>query len=377
VVIHTPALLDVVGVYTASTPVGFSMDIEYISPSTTVDRPVTTGEPICTDGCKCLTVLEAKEAGFDLCNGERTECGYDDNQNAMYCFEPYEAKCPAGCVCMSELKAKDTGYTLCNGQRTQCGYDANQNPMYCFEPQEVKCPTGCVCMSELKAKDTGYTLCNGQRTQCGYDANQNPMYCFEPQEVKCPTGCRCLTEAEAKGYGYTLCNGQRTQCGTNANGVALYCFEPQEVKCPTGCECMTEVQAKQYGYTLCNGQRTQCGTDASGAALYCFQKPAAEAGPARITVSPTQDRNPVGTQHTITIVVYDANGKPMPGKTLKIVHSGAHSIGPLYFVTGANGSYNYTYKGQYTGTDKIVVTVDSVSATAYKDWYIQPGMTNR
>jgi len=280
---------------------------------------------------------------------------------------------------MIEAKAKELGYTLCNGVRTQCGTDSDGNVMYCFEPEEeeeVKCPDACRCMTEVEAKGLGYTLCGGQKVKCGTDSAENIMYCFEPGEqegAECPGGCRCLTEAEAREYGYTLCNGQEVRCGTDENGTPRYCFEPvpEETACPTGCECMTEVEAKRLGYTLCLGQKMRCGTDASGVATYCFQKPAAEAGVARITISPTQARNAVGTQHTITIVVYNANGQPMPNKTIKIVHTGAHTISPVSVVTGANGSYNYTYKGQYSGTDKIVVSADGISATAYKDWYIQ------
>jgi hypothetical protein len=90
---------------------------------------------------------------------------------------------------------------------------------------------------------------------------------------------------------------------------------------------------------------------------------------ATITVSPEQDSRLIEMQHTITIVVYDTNGKTVPGKTLKIVHSGAQSIGPVYYVTGAKGSYDYIYTGYYTGTEKITVTADGVSAVAYVEWY--------
>jgi hypothetical protein len=138
---------------------------------------------------------------------------------------------------------------------------------------------------------------------------------------------------------------------------------------------MTEAEGKRLGYNLCNGQKVQCGTNALGVAMYCFQKPAEQIE--KITVSPAQASNPVGLLHTITIVVYGANGKPLPNVTIKVVHSGAQSIGPLYFVTGADGSYDYTYKSQYYGTEKVTVSADGISADAYTDWYIQKTTTFR
>jgi hypothetical protein len=309
---------------------------------------------------------------------------------AMNCFGPGEpdetvdVKCPVDCRCLTEVEAQELGYTPCNGVKTQCSTDSAGTPMYCFGPGEpdetvdVQCPADCRCLTEVEAQEFGYTPCDGQKTQCGTDSAGNKMYCFEPQqEVTCPSDCRCLTEAEAIEYGYNLCNGQEVRCGTDANGSPKYCFEPVQTQaaCPTGCECMTEAEGKRLGYNLCNGQEVQCGTNALGVAMYCFQKPAEKIE--KITVSPTQASNPVGLLHTITIVVYGADGNPIPNVTIKVVHSGAQSIGPLYFVTGADGSYDYTYKSQYFGTEKVTVSADGISADAYTDWYIQKTTTFR
>jgi hypothetical protein len=358
-------------------------------------EPDKTADVKCPVDCICMTEAQAKELGYDPCDGVKTQCGTDVAGTIMYCFGPGEpdetvdVQCSIGCECMTELRAKELGYDPCDGVKTQCGTDSAGNIMYCFGPGEpdeiadVQCPVGCNCMTELQAKELGYDPCNGIKTQCGTDSAGNTMYCFgsgEPDETayeQCPVDCSCMTEVQAKERGYDPCNGVKTQCGTDPAGNIMYCFEPVQTQtvCPTGCECMTEAEAKRLGYNLCNGQKVQCGTNPLGVATYCFQKPAEQIE--KITVSPPQSSNPVGLLHTITIVVYGANGKPIPNVTIKVVHSGAQSIGPLYFVTGADGSYDYTYKSQYYGTEKVTVSADGISAEAYTDWYIQKTTTFR
>jgi 5-hydroxyisourate hydrolase-like protein (transthyretin family) len=89
----------------------------------------------------------------------------------------------------------------------------------------------------------------------------------------------------------------------------------------------------------------------------------------RILIDPAQASNPVGSQHTITVVVYDTNGKPMANVRVKISHTGANSFSPIELTTDGNGKCSYCYTGKNTGTDIIVATVDSLSAKATKEWY--------
>ena len=282
VVIYATEPVDVVAVYSASTPVGFSLDVEYLSPSTFGVLPVTPpSDEECPDGCYCLTRAEAKERGYTLCDGRDVLCGYDDSGAAKYCFEEPsgEVRCPNGCACLSKAQAEEFGYSLCQGKEILCGYDAQQNPLYCYErpTEEEECPDGCYCLTEVEAKRLGYVPCGGQKIFCGYDAQQNTKFCWEEptEEEECPDGCYCLTQVEAKRLGYTLCGGKEILCGYDASGAALYCYErsTEEEECPDGCYCLTQTEAKRLGYTLCGGKEILCGYDASGVAIYCYERP--------------------------------------------------------------------------------------------------------
>ena len=424
VVIYATAPLDVVGVYTASTPVGFSLDIEQI-PRSTLGVPVRVpeeptcpqgcycmtkdealgklgpnatmcqdqacdkdasgvlrycwkaGEEVqCPEGCYCMTEAAAKERGYtDRCQAE--PCGRDQYQNLMYCFKmPTGQSCPTGCVCLTKddaYKRYGQNATLCQDQ--PCGYDAQQNPLYCWKPaEEATCPQGCYCLTQSEAYSklgTNATMCQDQ--PCGYAAAataaaQIPMYCWKAAEqVQCPQGCYCLSQSDAKERGYTdRCTDQ--SCGYDQDKNPMYCYKPPtQVQCPQGCVCATLDEAKKYGYVYCQNQQMQCGTD-----RYCFQRSAtAETKPTagRMLIDPAQARNPVGSQHTITVVVYDTNGKPMANVRVKISHTGANSFLPIELTTDGNGKCSYYYTGKNTGTDTIVATVDNLSAKATKEWY--------
>ena len=385
VVIYATAPLDVVGVYTASTPVGFSLDIEQI-PRSTLGVPVfVPEEPTCPQGCYCMTRDEALGKlgpNATLCQNE--SCGKDASGNLKYCWKPgEEAKCPTGCACLYREDAyKRYGQNAVLCQDAPCDYDAQQNPLHCWKPaEEAECPTGCVCLT----RDDAYNrygqnaiLCQDQ--PCGYAAGatgaaaQIEKYCWKPgEQAECPQGCVCLTRDEAYsklGPNAILCQDQ--PCGyaaaaTGAAQIARYCWRPaEEVTCPQGCVCTTVNEATEYGYNYCQNQQIQCGTD-----RYCFQRTVTEfkPTPGRILIDPTQDRNPVGSQHTITVVVYDTNGKPMANTRVKISHTGANSFSPIELTTDGNGKASYSYTGKNTGTDTIAATVDGLSAKATKEWY--------
>ena len=91
--------------------------------------------------------------------------------------------------------------------------------------------------------------------------------------------------------------------------------------------------------------------------------------PGRITIEPTQDSNPVGSTHTVTIYVFDTYGEPMSNLTVDISISGGDTSISDTAVTNADGKATYSYSSKNTGTNVIVATVGSLSATAYKDWY--------
>jgi hypothetical protein len=422
VVIYASAPLDVVAVYTASTTVGFSLDVEYLSPSTAATVPVTEEEE-CPQGCRCLTREEAAESGLTApCNGEMTICEYDDQQNPLrYCFgKPTEQpECPQGCDCLAltPAEAEKLGYSLCNGRETVCGYDAQQNRMLCYEkPTGVECPQGCACLAKNVAEELGYPLCNREETWCGTDATTGvDMYCYErTSQVECPQGCECLalTPAEADEKGLVQCLD--VSCGTDAAGNVLYCYRgPTQVECPQGCECLalTPDEADEKGLVQCLD--VSCGTDAAGNVMYCYEETTEEECPqgceclselearrlgysslcggqyipcdyvpggpqkwcyepavaARLTIEPSQASNLIGTEHTVTVTVYDKYGNPLPNAKVTITVTGAHSLGSTQLTTNTSGKASFDYTGKNTGTDTIVATIDGLQATAFKTWY--------
>jgi hypothetical protein len=376
VVIYASAPLDVVAVYTASTPVGFSLDVEYLSPSTAATVPVEPPpeEERCPLGCSCLTRAEAEKMGLTApCNGEMTICEYDEQQRPLrYCFtEPTEQpECPRWCDCLAltPAEAEERGYSLCNGQEMVCGYDAQQNRMLCYEKAGgEECPQGCDCLAltQEEAREEGLVQCSD--ASCGTDASGRVMYCYrETTQVECPQGCDCLalTPAEAERKGYSLCNGQEMVCGYDAAGNALYCYEPPvEEECPQGCRCLTELEAK--GYSLCGGKQIPCGYVAGGPQKWCYEPAVAT----RLTIEPTQDSNLVGTEHAVTVTVYDKYGNPLPSATVTFTVTGVHSLGPTQLTTNTSGKAVFEYTGKNTGTDTIVATIGGLQATAFKTWY--------
>ena len=349
VVIYATAPLDVVGVYTASTPVGFSLDIEQIPRSTVGVLPIPIPE------------------------------------------EPEGEVCPQGCYCLTKDEALGKlgpNATMCVDQ--PCDKDVSGVLRYCWRPGEgAECPTGCVCLYKEDAyKRYGQDAALCQEQPCAYDERQTPLYCYKPTppppptQTQCPQECVCLTKDEAYaklGPNATICQNQ--PCGyaagtTAAIQIEKYCWKPatQETQCPTGCECLTETEGNQPGYALCQNQRMQCGQATTGALMYCYQKSIATitpvtVKPGRILITPSQARNPVGTQHTITITVYDTNGKPMSNARVKISHTGANSFPSIELTTDGNGKANYSYTGKNTGFDTITASIDNLSATATKEWY--------
>ncbi|MDD5509559.1 MAG: Ig-like domain-containing protein [Dehalococcoidales bacterium] len=375
VVIYATAPLDVVAVYTASTPVGFSLDVEYLKPSTvtTLQIPPPETEPECTPPCLCLTKEEAVKLGYtEWCNGEIEVCGYDEQQREKYCFtKPTEEQCPDGCVCLTQEKARELGYPICPGETEICGYDAQQNAMYCYRATtEEECPQGCICMTPAEAEKLGLSLCQNSKIECGVDAAGNVLYCYErPAEtVDCPDECACYTDAEAKRLQLSRCPEETGVCGFR-DGEEMHCYqlpeEEEEEECPTGCTCLTEMEAKRGSYTLCGGKRIPCEYVPGAAQKWCYERAVA----ARITITPGQAANPIGTVHTLIIMVYDAYGNPMANAEVTVTISGVNSYASDTVETNSSGEAEFEYSGKNPGSDIIKASIGGISATAYKEWY--------
>lgn len=215
--------------------------------------PACAQQP-CTEGCQCLTVAGATqmfgEGNFERC--QAAPCGEEKTPNGVvpkYCFK---SKCPKGCSCLTEEKAKEAGYNLCSGQRIPCGYDQNKRPLYCFSPPS-NCPNGCTCLTEEEAKKMGYNkFCGDVKKECGRDPRGYPKFCYQIPTVECPTGCVCASKEEAAAKGLKEncldASGKPIICGTidAAAGLFRYCFKTPEPlrcwydyslgKCVGGCE---------------------------------------------------------------------------------------------------------------------------------------------
>jgi len=251
-----------------------------------------------------------------------------------------------------------------------CGTDAAGNMMYCYErTTQVECPQGCECLAltPAEAEEKGLVQCLD--VSCGTDASGRVMYCYErATQVECPRGCECLalTPAEAERLGYSLCLGQEMVCGYDAAGNAMYCYEETtEAECPQGCECLSELEARKLAYSLCGGQYIPCDYVPGGPQKWCYEPYVAT----RLTIEPSQDSNLIGTEHTVTVLVYDKYGNPLPNAKVTITVSGVHSLGPVTLTTNTSGKAVFEYTGKSAGTDIIVATVDGLQATAFKTWY--------
>ena len=91
---------------------------------------------------------------------------------------------------------------------------------------------------------------------------------------------------------------------------------------------------------------------------------------ARLVIYPVQAENLVGTGHTVTFVVYDTGGKPMPGIRVYFEVSGTVTKSGQT-ITGADGKASFAYTSRESGRDTIVAICDNLRATAIKDWVVQ------
>jgi len=162
---------------------------QFQTPMYCYEKPVPVKE--CPTGCECLSKDEGYKRNLDFCTDEQgnlIRCEVIDAEQGIYkyCFRTAEKPtCPEGCSCLSEAEAKNLGYELCNGEKISCGYDQYQNPLYCYQKPTVTptptpvCLEGCVCLTVDEANELGFAPCNGEKIFCGYDQYQKPRYCYE------------------------------------------------------------------------------------------------------------------------------------------------------------------------------------------------------
>ena len=100
-----------------------------------------------------------------------------------------------------------------------------------------------------------------------------------------------------------------------------------------------------------------------------------------LELDPLTGENPVGTPHTVTATVTNADDTPRSGVTVSWVVTGANAGAsgvcvPATCITGADGKVSFTYTGTNIGDDTInaAISVDGSrqTATAAKTWVEAP-----
>jgi hypothetical protein len=88
-------------------------------------------------------------------------------------------------------------------------------------------------------------------------------------------------------------------------------------------------------------------------------QPGAQEQNYNMTLTPASDTNPVGSNHTVTATLSDANsGDPINGKNVKFTVTGANP-GTGTSATNSSGQATYTWTGANAGDDTIVACADT------------------
>ena len=89
----------------------------------------------CPESCECMRPYDAEREGLTPCPNFPDPCGYDESNEFMYCFLPFETAfepCPDGCGCMHPEDAENRGFTPCPETSGPCGADEAGELYYCF-----------------------------------------------------------------------------------------------------------------------------------------------------------------------------------------------------------------------------------------------------
>ena len=111
-----------------------------------------------------------------------------------------------------------------------------------------------------------------------------------------------------------------------------------------------------YGYGLFDGYGYV------GTACY-----ASSATDTTVSVTPTTNNAPVGSQACVTVTVNDANSNPTGGAGLELKVSGVSSAAAS-LTTNASGQAQYCYTGTTQGSDLVTATSGDVSSSASVQW---------
>ena len=280
--------------------------------------------------------------GKDVIIASATVDGYDLEAQATKAWiskPTEEVECPQGCACRTEAEAERQGLVLCQGQKIVCEYDENQRPLkYCFEKPTEEAEPARITLTPTQARNKVCTYHKVVATV--YDASGSRL-----------AGQKVYFHVDGANTGAGSPPGADFEATTDANGQAVFSYHGEN----PGEDKITAMAGSAGPVT--------------GASKTWYTEPTEQPRAGKISISPAQARNAVGNKHTITVIVYDTNGNPMPNVRVRISHTGAHNFAPIELTTDANGKTSYSYTGTNTGTDTIVATVDNLSAKATKEWY--------
>lgn|GEM_PF-4536499 len=236
-----------------------------------------------------------------------------------------QTQCPSACTCMLPSDAaKMKGYSLCGGKQIICGYDKEQNPLYCYQKPATTtttqatvvtaspstCPSSCTCLLPSEAKVKGYgSLCGGKQVLCGYDQNQNQKFCYEKPATTVPTVTTTKPTTTPTTFPVTTC--------------------------PTPCACLLPDDAKKMGYTFCGGKQTLCGYDNDKSPLYCYSLSATPTTvPSTRTVTPMETtRTTHITTQTVTNPEITRFPTPPPVTTVVLIVASGEDVEPTALET--------------------------------------------
>ena len=91
------------------------------------------------------------------------------------------------------------------------------------------------------------------------------------------------------------------------------------------------------------------------------------------TLEPATATNTVGTNHTVTMTLKDANGNPVTDTEVDFTATGTGAEDPNNGpdrLTDENGQASFTFTSEVPGTSQITATGDGVTKTATKNWVV-------
>lgn len=337
VVIQSPVPLDVVAVYTGSSKVGMSLDVEYIQPSAVKIEVTPPGEVHTPSGIEISPSQATNPVGTTHTVGVFVHC---KDQTPI-----------AGVLVKFSVSGANTAsgsaVTDSSGKASFSYYGAN----------------------------TGTDTIIATETVTGLAAKATKTW-VKKEEVRKPAKITLYPESAENrvGTSHTVTALVVYDDGTPVVGARVYFrLTSDSTHYGVSGETFTDSAGKAtftYPGTKEGKDQIVATVDSLGASAFKYWYGASQqtGKPAAIKLIPEKAENPVSTRHTVTAVVTDANGRGVAGVPVTFIVEGANPNRAVT-VTDVNGYATFTWHGEKEGTDKITAMVDNLTARATKVWY--------